>query len=185
MSTVISKRTDAFMMTAERFLQRQRAKLRPQFAAGCSANMSRCSSPWCVWPCSPTACSRSSFSYQRAQDLADPHPARAGGSGGGQDRPVHPGDREPGRLDHAAALVGGHAGAAALRRPAAAAPGAGDHRARRSSMPPATSSCACRGSPWTWSAARPTSPRTRNSPRPSPTRSITARSISAANPSPT
>ena len=45
--------------------------------------------------------------------------------------------------------------------------------------------CGCRGWPWTWSAAAPISPRIRSSPRRWRTRSITARSISAANPSPT
>ena len=54
-----------------------------------------------------------------------------------------------------------------------------------SSTPPARSSCGSRGSPWTWSAARPTSPRIRSSPRRWRRRSITARSISAASPSPT
>ena len=49
--------------------------------------------------------------------------------GGGQDRPVHQGDREPARLDHAAAVVGRLDRAAPVRRAAAAAPGAGDHRA--------------------------------------------------------
>jgi hypothetical protein len=53
------------------------------------------------------------------------------------------------------------------------------------STPAATSSCACRGSPWKWSAAATTCPKTRPSPRRWRTRSITARSISAANPSPT
>ena len=53
------------------------------------------------------------------------------------------------------------------------------------SMPRAMSGSGCRGSPWTWSAAASTSPRIRNSPRRWRTRSITARSTSAANPSPT
>ena len=64
-----------------------------------------------------------------AQDGADPHPARAGRGRGGEDRPVRQGDRGPARLDRAAALVGEHARAAPLRRPAPPAPGAGDHRA--------------------------------------------------------
>ena len=47
-----------------------------------------------------------------------------------QDRPVHQGNRKPARLDHPAAMVGRHARAAPVRRAAAAAPGAGDHRTR-------------------------------------------------------
>ena len=64
-----------------------------------------------------------------AQGIADPHPARAGRGGGGQDQPVHQGDREPGGVDHAAAVVRRHHRSAAVRRTAAAAAGAGDHRA--------------------------------------------------------
>ena len=64
-----------------------------------------------------------------AQGVPDPHPARAGRGRGGQDQPVHQGDREPGGMDHAAALVRRHHRSAALRRAAAAAAGAGDHRA--------------------------------------------------------
>src|SRR2546430_8019700 len=47
------------------------------------------------------------FLLSGAQDLPHPYPARAGGSRRRQDRPVHQGDREPARLDHAAAVVGG------------------------------------------------------------------------------
>ena len=43
-----------------------------------------------------------------AQGFPHPHPARAGRGGGGQDQPVHQGDREPGRMDHATAVVGRH-----------------------------------------------------------------------------
>ena len=42
-----------------------------------------------------------------AHRRADPHPARAGGRRGGKDRPVHQGDRKPGRLDDAAAWSAG------------------------------------------------------------------------------
>ena len=65
-----------------------------------------------------------------AQDLADSHSARAGRSRGRKNRPVHQGDRESDRLDDAVAVVRRHARAAALRRAAAIAPGAGHHRAR-------------------------------------------------------
>ena len=70
------------------------------------------------------------FLLQRAQGLAHPHPARAGRGGGGEDRPVRQGDREPARLDDAAAVVGRIDRPAAVRCAAPAAPGAGDHRAR-------------------------------------------------------
>ena len=69
------------------------------------------------------------FSYRGAQGLADPHPARAGRGGRRQDRPVHQGDRRPARLDHAAGRGRRARRAAALRRAASAAPGAGHHRA--------------------------------------------------------
>jgi hypothetical protein len=52
-----------------------------------------------------------------------------------------------------------------------------------SSMPPAKSGCECRGWPWTWSPAAPTSPTIPSSRKRWRARSITARSISAANPS--
>ena len=119
-----------------------------------------------------------------AQGLADPHPARAGRGRGRQDRPVHQGDRGPGRLDHATAVVGGHARAAPLRRAAPAAPGAGDHRAgaARCHRQGAAAGVAARHGR---GRQRADSPRTRNSPRRWRRRSITARSISAASPSPT
>ena len=63
-----------------------------------------------------------------AQDIADPYPARTGGSCRRQDRPVRQGDREPARLDDATALVSGLDRAAPLRCLAAVAPGAGHHR---------------------------------------------------------
>src|SRR5262249_44530583 len=56
--------------------------------------------------------------------------AEAGGARRRKDRPVHQGDREPTRLDHAAAVVGGLDRAAPLRRVAAAAPSTRHHRAR-------------------------------------------------------
>ena len=43
----------------------------------------------------------------RAQGGPDPDSARAGRGRGGQDRPVHQGNRKPARLDHPVALVGG------------------------------------------------------------------------------
>ena len=43
----------------------------------------------------------------RAQAGADPDPARAGGGRRRKNQPVHQGDREPARLDHAIAVVGG------------------------------------------------------------------------------
>ena len=68
------------------------------------------------------------FSYQE-------HKTRWCESSGNRLRPLPPrsdnlsGDRKPGRLDHAAPLVGRDAGAAPLRRPAPAPAGARDHRA--------------------------------------------------------
>ena len=50
--------------------------------------------------------------------------------------------------------------------------------------PPARNSCAYRVSPWTWSPAKPTFPRSPSSSTRWPTMSITARSISDANPNP-
>ncbi len=70
------------------------------------------------------------FLLQRAQGLPHPHPARAGRGGGGEDRPVRQGDREPARLDDPAAVVGRLDRPAAVRCAAPVAPGAGDHRAR-------------------------------------------------------
>ena len=82
-----------------------------------------------VWSrCWPTAFSTSSL-LSGAQGIAHPHPARTGGGRGRQDQPVHRGNREPARLDDAAAMVGRLDRAAPLRRLAAAAPGAGHHRA--------------------------------------------------------
>ena len=46
----------------------------------------------------------------------------------GEDQPVHQGDRESARLDHATAVVGRHDRAAPVRCAAAAATGAGHHR---------------------------------------------------------
>ena len=83
----------------------------------------RVSRALCQWPF------RDLVLLSGAQDRAHPHPARAGGSGGGEDRAVRQRDRGPTWLDRAAALVGEHARAAPLRRPAPPAPGAGNHRA--------------------------------------------------------
>src|SRR5262249_24452230 len=63
------------------------------------------------------------------QGVAHPHPARTGGSRRRQDRPIHQGDREPTRLDHAAAVVGGLDRTTPLRRLAAVASSARHHRA--------------------------------------------------------
>src|SRR3712207_9000586 len=52
----------------------------------------------------------------------------AGRGGRGQDRAVRQGNREPARLDHAAALVGWLDRAAPVRRAAPVAPGPCDHR---------------------------------------------------------
>src|SRR5215207_7248857 len=79
--------------------------------------------PVCQW------CIRDLVLLPGAQDGADPHSARAGGSRGCEDRPVRQGDRGPARLDRAAALVGEHARATPLRRAAPPAPGARHHRA--------------------------------------------------------
>ena len=120
-----------------------------------------------------------------AQGLVDPHSGRAGRRRRQGDRPVHRGDRRV----RSAGRRNCHGRRAPSRRGASTGCGC-CARSRRSpswpsSMPPARSSSRCRGSPWTWWPARPTTPRTRNSSRRWRRRSITARSISAANPSPT
>ena len=128
---------------------------------------------------------RGLFLLSGAQGGADPHPARAGGSGGGEDQPVHQGNRKPARLDHPTAVVGGLDRAAPVRRVAAAAPGAGHHRtgAGRFHRQGAVAGVA------------PRHGRGRQRPRSfqgaevhrggRATRSTTARSISAGSPSPT
>ena len=63
-----------------------------------------------------------------AQNIADPYPARTGGSCRRQDQPVRQGDREPARLDDATAVVSGLDRATPFRCFAAVAPGAGHHR---------------------------------------------------------
>ena len=116
---------------------------------------------------------------------ADPHPARAGGGRGRQDRAVHQGHRRPDRLDHATALDGERAGAAALRRAAAVAPGAGDHRARAARRQRQGAVAGVAAGDGRGRRRHRLSPRTRSSPKPWRRKSTTARSTSAASRSPT
>ena len=101
-----------------------------------------------------------------------------------EDRAVHHRDRKPGRLDDAIAVVGLARSISAASTRCGCCGRCRPSPSWRRSTPPATSSCASRGSPWTWSAAASTIRPSRNSPRPWRTRSITGRSISAASPSP-
>ena len=73
---------------------------------------------------------RDRFSYQEYKESLIRIQREQAEARGGQDRPVHQGDRESDRLDHAAALVGGTIEQRRFDGLAAAAPGAGDHRAR-------------------------------------------------------
>ena len=60
---------------------------------------------------------RGFFLLSRAQGIADPDSARAGGSRGRENQPVHQGNRKPARLDHPIAVVGGHASNSAALTP--------------------------------------------------------------------
>ena len=121
----------------------------------------------------------------RTQGGPDPHSARTGGRGRRQDHPVHQGNRKPAWLDHPIALVRRLDPGPPLRCVEAVAAGAGDHRigAGRFHRQGAAAGVAARHGRGRTAAS--TFPRIRNSPKPSPTRSITGRSISAANPNPT
>ena len=141
-------------------------------------NMSRCSRRW-------SACAAGERHFRGlvllsgTQGFADPHPARTGRGGRGEDRPVHQGDRKSAWLDDAVAVVGRLDRATPVRCAAAVASGpaitelsqldaTGKERLRVSRLAMDVVD----------SGTRPI-PRIRSSPKRSRTRSITDRYISA------